>query len=128
MIHDPRVAEAIARSKECFESAIEDMAAGRVHRAGSGLYFAVFNACLAALIARGVETNTHAHTQSEFHRLLVKPGLIPIEEGEVYNKLMALRARADYDLSMPLPRERVDPYVEPVRKLIDTLIKLTLSA
>ena len=80
MNHDPRVAEAIARAEECLASASDDMAAGRVHRAASGLYFAVFNACLAALIARGVETSTHAHTQSEFHRLLVKPGLIPIQE------------------------------------------------
>ena len=125
MREDPRVAEAIVRSEECFASAREDLAADRAHRAVSGLYFAVFNACLAALIARGVETNTHAHTQSEFHRLLVKPGLIPPAEGGVYNRLMTVRGRADYDLTVRFSRERVDPLVEPARKLMNTLIKLT---
>lgn len=127
MREDPRVSEAIARAEECLASGREDLAAGRAHRAASSLYFAVFNACLAALIARGVETNTHAHAQSEFHRLLVKPGLIPSAEGRVYNQLMTVRGRADYDLSVRLSRERVDPLVEPAQKLVNKLIKLTES-
>jgi len=126
-MEDPRVAEAIARAEECLASASHDLDAGRADRAASSLYFAVFNACLAALVSRGVETNTHTHAQSEFHRLLVKPGLVPSEEGRVYNQLMTVRGRADYDLSVRLSRERVDPLVEPARKLVNKLIKLTES-
>jgi uncharacterized protein (UPF0332 family) len=98
----------------------------RPHRAASGLYFAAFNACLAALIARGVETHKHGQTQAEFNRLLVKEGLVPLDEAKTYKALWSLRAAADHELEQDVTREDVELRFDPTRSLVNTLRRLAL--
>jgi uncharacterized protein (UPF0332 family) len=59
-----RVETAIRLAEEYLAAARDDLDNDRIHRAASSLYFAVFDACVGALIARGVETRKLRRTTS----------------------------------------------------------------
>lgn len=121
MSGDPTIAALLRFSRECLESACDDIDAGRWQRAASSLYYSAYDAARAVFAARHIETRAHRHLRSEFHRRLVREGVLPKEDGQLYELLFELRLRADYDPDAPLAGEDVQSLVQRVEELLRKL-------
>jgi uncharacterized protein (UPF0332 family) len=119
---DSHIAAAVGRCREALASAADNAGAGRWHRCASDLYFAVFYAADAALARKGISTNKHSQTQSEFNRVFVKGGAIDVTAGRVYNQLFELRLRVDYEMSVSAEEADVRPLIDPAEALIEDLL------
>src|SRR5690554_171796 len=60
------------------------------------LYYAVFYAVSAVLIIKGKSYKKHSAVRVALHREFVKPGIISIEYGKLYDALLRDREEADY--------------------------------
>jgi uncharacterized protein (UPF0332 family) len=65
--------------------------------AASRLYYAVFHLLAGALVALGVQAQTHSGLAALLGQHLVKPGLLPAHVARDFATLMALRNQADYN-------------------------------
>jgi uncharacterized protein (UPF0332 family) len=65
--------------------------------AASRLYYAAFHLISAALLALGVQAQTHRGMAALLGQHLVKPALMPGSVGRDFAALMGLRSQADYN-------------------------------
>ena len=89
------------------------------------LYYAVYNAVSALLIANGDTAQTHNGVIHLFGLKFIKTGILPTEAGRLYHKLFTMRQTGDYDDTYGLAEEDVLPYVEPAEKFIKQVIEHT---
>jgi uncharacterized protein (UPF0332 family) len=73
--------------------------------AASRLYYAVFHLLGAALVALGVQAQTHSGLAALLGQHLVKPGLLPAHVARDFATLMALRSQADYNRHFAMDAE-----------------------
>ena len=59
-------------------------------------YYTVFHVASAALLWLDVERTKHSAVQASFNQILVRPGLIEIEYGQLYRKAREWREEQDY--------------------------------
>lgn len=83
-------------AQDSLQSAHREMAAGCLHFAINRAYYALFYAASAALLERHREFKKHAGVRAAFHRELIKPGQLPREYGELYDRLFRSRQYGDY--------------------------------
>jgi uncharacterized protein (UPF0332 family) len=69
---------------------------------------------------------THNGAKSNFTEHFIKTGIIPKEFGKMYSQLFTWRQKGDYDDLFDFDKDKVMPYFEPVKKLIE-LIETTVS-
>lgn len=60
------------------------------------LYYSVFHAVTAMMLADGIKSNTHKGTSSQFGRHYVLTGKFSREDGILYSRLQTMREKADY--------------------------------
>ncbi len=60
------------------------------------LYYSLFHAVNALMLADGIQTKTHKGTSSEFGRHYVMKGVFSREDGILYSRLQTMREKADY--------------------------------
>ncbi|MBQ9355944.1 MAG: HEPN domain-containing protein [Prevotella sp.] len=82
------------------------------------MYYAVYYAVSALLIANGYTTKTHESVIRSFGLHFVKTGIFPTEYGKLINKLFTLRLTGDYNDHYDLEEEDVIPYLDSTEKLI----------
>ena len=85
------------------------------------LYYSAFYAVMALLLHSDLSPTTHNGTQSNFSEHFIKTGRIPIGFGKSYSQLFAWRLKGDYADLFDFEGERVMPYFEPVKQLIDLI-------
>lgn len=90
------------------------------------LYYSAYYAVTALLLNSDFKTTTHNGTKSLFSEHFIKPGIFPEEIGKIYSQLFTWRQKGDYADLFDFTEEKVIPYFEPVKKLID-LIEQTLN-
>jgi len=85
------------------------------------VYYAMFYAVQALLVAREVSFSKHGQIKAFFNREMVKPGIFPTEMGRLYNKAFEYRQKFDYvDFSFP-DREMVSEYLEKAKGFISNI-------
>lgn len=89
------------------------------------LYYAAHYAVIALLLDSGYNPTTHNGAKSNFSEYFVKTGKIEKEFGKMYSQLFTWRQKGDYDDLFDFSKEKVIPYFEPVKELIETIEKLT---
>lgn len=67
----------------------------------SSMYFAVFHAAEALLVAKGIEAASHRAVASLLALHFVRPGTLPRETSAKFSALMAGRHDADYNEAIP---------------------------
>jgi len=67
----------------------------------SSIYFAVFHAAEALLVAKGIEAASHRAVASLLAMHFVRPGALPRETSAKFSALMAGRHDADYNEAIP---------------------------
>lgn len=97
-----------------FKNGVWEMVANR-------LYYALFHAVSALLIADHHEVGTHRGAVGKFSLFYVKAGIFSVAEGKIYSHLQKLREDGDYNCSIDVSQEDVEIYIEPTRKLIERI-------
>ena len=60
------------------------------------LYSACFYAVSALLLTKGLTATRHSSLRTLFHQHLIRPGLLPLGQGQLYDRLFDQRQRSDY--------------------------------
>ncbi len=82
------------------------------------IYYAMFYAVQAFLVLRGVSFSKHGPVKAYFNRELIKPGILPMELGRLYNKAFEYRQKFDYiDFTEP-DRDMVVIYLANARRFV----------
>ncbi len=87
------------------------------------LYYSAYYAVMALLIDSDYKPTTHNGAKSVFSEHFIKNEIIPKELGKLYFQLFTWRQKGDYDDLYDFDKEKVLPYFEPVKKLIDLIEK-----
>ncbi len=87
------------------------------------LYYACFYAVIALLLKKGIETQTHDGSRTQFGLQYVKTGLIDKRFGKIYSKLFDMRQKGDYGDLYDFDKETVVPLIKSTREFIDELKK-----
>jgi len=76
------------------------------------IYYSMFYAVQALLVANEVSFSKHGQVRGYFNRELIKTGILPKALGQVYSKTFEYRQKFDYvDFSVP-EAEMVSEYIE----------------
>jgi uncharacterized protein len=60
------------------------------------LYYACFYAVSALLLTKGLTATSHRGLRTLFHQHLILPGLLPLGQGQLYDRLFDQRQQSDY--------------------------------
>jgi uncharacterized protein (UPF0332 family) len=91
------------------------------------LYYACYYAVSALLLNVGLNTTTHNGTKSIFSEKFIKSEIIPKDLGKIYSQLFTWRQKGDYDDLFDFEKEKVLPYFEPVKRLIEIIDSLIIK-
>ena len=92
------------------------------------MYYAAYYAVSALLIANGLSAKSHETILRLFGLHFVKAGILPLEQGKLYNKLFSLRLKGDYNDRFDLTEDEVTPLVEPAEKLIRDVSEMAIQS
>jgi len=83
------------------------------------LYYAAYYAVTALLLNQNLNATTHNGVKSKFSEYFIKTSIYPTEYGKIYSQLFTWRQKGDYDDLFYFTEEKVIPYFEPVKHLIN---------
>ena len=85
------------------------------------VYYGLFYAVQAILALQGVSFSKHGQVKGYLSRAIIKPGLLPLEMGRIYNRVFEYRQKSDYvDFAVP-ERELVVEYVTKAKEFRSTV-------
>ncbi len=113
----------LARAKDTYDDALILSERKKWNSTINRLYYAAYYAVMALLISKGLKPTTHNGAKSNFSEYFIKTGLISRELGKMYSQLFTWRQKGDYDDLFDFNQDKVQPYFDPVKKLIDTIEK-----
>ena len=87
------------------------------------LYYAAYYAIMALLLDSNLKPTTHNGAKSNFSEYFIKTDKIPKEFGKIYSQLFTWRQKGDYDDLFDFDKDRVIPYFDPVKRLIEIIEK-----
>lgn len=87
----------LERSLEDLQSAQALLIDGHFRAANNRAYYAIFHAIRAALALKSVDSSKHSGVISEFRRLFIKEGLLPVELSQMIGAAFTIRNASDYD-------------------------------
>ncbi|WP_324670396.1 HEPN domain-containing protein [Geochorda subterranea] len=117
----PLVRYRLARALETLDEARLLFENGKLHGCVNRLYYACFYAVEALLHSEGRTASKHSGVQSLFNRWWVKPGRIPRDFGEFYNKMFSIRSASDYGIDPQLERAQVEQWVQEAERFVTTV-------
>ena len=85
------------------------------------LYYALFHAMSAMLIADHHEVGTHRGVTNRFHMYYVKTGIFTKEDGAFYSQMQSMREESDYNCSFNVTENDIMARIEPTRQLIEKI-------
>lgn len=86
----------IEKSHRNMEQAVKNAGLDYWDLVANRLYYSLFHAVTALMLADGIKTSTHKGTSSQFGRHYVLTGLFSREDGMLYSRLQTMREKADY--------------------------------
>lgn len=86
------------------------------------LYYSMFHAVTALMMADGIKNNTHKGTSSQFGRYYVLTGQFSREDGILYSRLQTMREKADYQNTFILDPEKGNSIISQAQALQGKII------
>lgn len=114
----------LERSRDTFEDSLILRERERWNSCVNRLYYSAFYAVSALLLDSDLHPTTHTGSKSNFSEYFIKSGKIDKKFGKIYSQLFAWRQKGDYADLFDFDKEKVDPYFEPVKELIDLIEKI----
>jgi uncharacterized protein len=115
----------LERARESLAEARLLLQAGHPNTVVNRLYYACFYAASAALLGEGKSASTHSGLRALLHQQLVKPGVVPIDLGRVYDTLFDNRQKGDYADLVRFEVEAVRGWLPQAERLVHHLIQVT---
>ena len=109
------------RAREALEEAALLLEKGYTNTCVSRLYYACFYAVSALLLARGLSSARHSGIRALFHQYIVKPGVVNVPLGQLYDRLFDNRQKGDYADLVRFTIDDVQPWVEEARTFVDAV-------
>ena len=109
------------RAKDTFEDAQILADREKWNSSINRLYYSAYYAVMALLLFSELNPTTHNGAKSNFTEHFIKTGRISKEFGKIYSQLFTWRQKGDYDDLFDFDREKVMPYFDPVKRLIDLI-------
>ena len=117
----------IERSKDTYDDAIILAEKGKWNSTINRLYYSAYYAVMALLLNADLKPTTHNGAKSNFTQYFIKTSIISKEYGKLYSQLFTWRQKGDYDDFFDFDKEKVEPYIESVKQLINTIDNLIKS-
>jgi uncharacterized protein (UPF0332 family) len=111
----------LSRSKDTFDDAKILADKERWNSAINRLYYSAYYAVIAILLKHDFKPTTHNGAKSVFSEHFIKNEIIPKEFGKLYSQLFTWRQKGDYDDLYDFDKDKVIPYFEPVKRLIEII-------
>ncbi len=104
--------EALVEARLLFES-------GHLRTYVNRLYYACFYAVSALLLTKGLTTSKHAHLRALLHRELIRPGIIPVEYGQLFDLLFNNRQKGDYSDFVVFRAEQIEGWLKQTTEFVN---------
>lgn len=114
----------VSKSKEVFKEATDVASLGHWNLAVNRLYYAVFHACSALLLAEGHVAHTHSGIMRIMMLNFVKSERLTKDDGRLISSLFNMRQTGDYDDLFDWDQLNVEPLITPTRALLNKLYSL----
>ena len=120
------VSREIEKTERTFDDVLFCARENKWEAAANRLYYALFHAMSALLVSDGHRVKSHRGVLAMFGEHYVRTGLFSKKDGALLSDLVIMRDNADYNCFFEADEEKLKPYLEPTRSLIEK-IKLYIS-
>ena len=128
MTSDGDVRINLKKAYERLESAEILYDAGNYDDSVSRSYYAVFDACRAALLTKDILPKTHAGTLTKFNHHFIKSKLMPTRFSKVLARIEKSRLNADYEFKDMLTKAEAKMIISVAEEFVKRVEKLLNSS
>ena len=111
----------IEKAEKTFDDVLFCVRANKWETAANRLYYALFHAMSALLVSDGHQVKTHRGVLALFGEHYVRTGIFSKKDGALLSDLVIMRDNADYNCFFEADEEKLKPYLEPTRLLIEKI-------
>ncbi|SRR6266545_3976995 len=86
----------LERAREALAEVVVLLDSGHANTGVNRLYYACFYAVSALLLTKGLTATRHSGLRTLFHQHVIRPGLLPLVQGQLYDRLFDQRQQSDY--------------------------------
>ena len=112
------VALYVEHAQQMLQVADHNLADGFYGSAINRAYYAIFYAANALLATQGLSRSKHSGVIAAFRQHFVKPGLVEVEYGKAYGRVMDDRHTSDYDVEATIEPGRAQTDIEDARSFV----------
>jgi uncharacterized protein (UPF0332 family) len=109
----------LSRARDAVNEAELLLEAGYLHAFVNRLYYACFYAVSALLLSKGISTSRHSHLRGLLHKEFIRPGVIPVKYGQLFDLLFNNRQKGDYSDLVVFQSEQVKEWLPQTREFVD---------
>ena len=111
----------IEKAEKTFDDVLFCVRANKWETAANRLYYALFHAMSALLISDGHQVKSHRGVLVLFGEHYVRTEKFSKKDGALLSDLVIMRDNADYNCFFEADEEKLKPYLEPTRLLIEKI-------
>ena len=115
------VCRELEKAQKTFDDVLFCAKEARWETAANRLYYALFHAISALLVNDGLHVKSHRGILALFGEHYVRTELFSKKDGSLLSDLVIMRDNADYNCFFETDEEKLTPYIEPTRLLIDKI-------
>lgn len=114
----------LIRARETYQDAIFLFEKGSLNSSVNRLYYAVFYATIALLLANDIEVKSHNGVKQKLGEEFISKGKLSKIHTKTFNILSDFRHKGDYDDLFDFETEMVERLINPVKEFIDAIDQL----
>lgn len=114
-------------AEESLESARRELAAESFVFAFNRIYYAAFYAVSAVLMQEGRHFTKHAAVRSALHKEIIRPGLLPPDQGAFFDRAFENRQQGDYWPFFTFAPEDIEREIESCTAFLEAIRPLIRS-
>lgn len=115
------VSREIEKAERTFDDVLFCARENKWEAAANRLYYTLFHAMSALLVSDGHRVKSHRGVLAMFGEHYVRTGLFSKKDGALLSDLVIMRDNADYNCFFEADEEKLKPYLEPTRLLIEKI-------
>ena len=115
------VSRELEKAQKTYNDVLYCVDKGMWETAANRLYYALFHAMSALLINDGYQVKSHRGILAMFGEHYIKTDIFAKKDGSLLSDLVIMRDNADYNCFFEADEEKLSPYIEPTRLLIEKI-------
>ena len=116
------------RAYEALAEAVLLLDSSHANTGVNRLYYACFYAVSTLLLTKSLTATSHGGLGTLFHQHLIRPGLLPLAQGQLYDRLFDQRQRSDYADLVHFGVAEVRAWYEEAQAFVATVAMLIQQA